>query len=80
MGIVNNYINKLLKFIKKENKTYEKPWHKYYDEIPTHINYYEGSIYDKLEETASEHGEKIAYKKDAKDKQMSQYISEEEYD
>lgn len=62
MGIVNNYINKLLKFIKKENKIYEKPWHKYYDEIPTHINYYEGSIYDKLEETASEHGEKIAYK------------------
>jgi len=33
-----------------------------------------------LDECYKQHGEKIAYKKDAKDKQMSQYISEEEYD
>ena len=46
MGIVNEYIDKIVKFIKKEN--YEYPWQQYYKDMPRHLNYFEGSIYDKL--------------------------------
>ena len=62
MGIVNDYIKKMLKFIKKEEKVkYEKPWHRYYEGLPIHVNYYNGSIYDKLCDTAYEHSNLTAY-------------------
>ena len=63
MGKVNDYIKKLLNFVKgdEENTKYEKPWHKYYEGQPIHINYYNGSIYDKLYETACEHSNLTAY-------------------
>lgn len=49
MGKVNNYIKKMLKSL-KINKHYdkEKPWLKYYEDLPEHLNYYQGSIYDSL--------------------------------
>ena len=58
MGIVNEYIDKIVKFIKKEN--YEYPWQQYYKDMPRHLNYFEGSIYDKLKETASNYPNYIA--------------------
>ncbi|MBR3523847.1 MAG: acyl--CoA ligase [Bacilli bacterium] len=63
MGKVNDYIKKLLNFVKgdEENTKYEKPWHKYYEGQPIHINYYNGSIYDKLYETACEYSNLTAY-------------------
>ena len=63
MGKVNDYIKKLLNFVKgdDEGTKYEKPWHKYYEGQPIHINYYNGSIYDKLYETACEHSNLTAY-------------------
>ena len=62
MGRVNDYIKKLLNFIKKDEESkYEKPWHKYYEGQPIHLNYYNGSIYDRLYETACEHGHLAAY-------------------
>ena len=63
MGIVNNYINKLLNYIninKKEDK--DKPWFKYYGRMPQHLNYYSGSMYDYLYESAIRNEDRIAYK------------------
>ena len=54
MGKVNDYINKLISFIKNEkpiNK--EKPWLKYYGDVPESLNYFNGSMYDYLKDTAS---------------------------
>lgn len=61
MGRVNDYIKKLLSFINNDEKKYEKPWHKYYEGQPIHINYYNGSIYDKLKETAYSYSNYTAY-------------------
>lgn len=62
MGIVNDYIKKMLKFIKKdEEEKYEQPWHRYYQGQPIHLNYFNGSMYDKLYNTACEHSDKLAY-------------------
>ncbi len=63
MGIVNDYINKLLKYVKsnkKENK--EKPWLKYYGDMEEHLNYFNGSMYDYLNESATRNEKRIAYK------------------
>ena len=63
MGIVNEYINKLLNILKndvKENK--EKPWYKYYGDTPEHLNYFKGSIYDYLKQTANNYPDYVAYK------------------
>lgn len=63
MGKVNDYINKLLNYIKKENKeSKEKPWLKYYDKMPEHLNYFNGSMYDYLEQSAFKNADMIAYK------------------
>lgn len=62
MGIVNDYIKKMLNFIKKdEEEKYEQPWHRYYQGQPIHLNYYNGSIYDKLCDTAYQHSNLTAY-------------------
>ncbi len=63
MGKVNDYITKMLKFINKE-KAYnkEKPWLKYYRDLPEGLNYYQGSIYDKLRDTAYKYNKNIAYR------------------
>ena len=62
MGKVNDYINKLISFIKREKEfDKEKPWLKYYKDIPEHINYFRGSMYDALKDTASKNERRIAY-------------------
>ena len=59
MGIVNKYIKKILKKIKPfEDK--EKPWLKFYDDIPENLTYSKGSIYDHLVDTASKNENRIA--------------------
>src|SRR5574344_30948 len=60
MGKVNNYIKKLLNKLNiKENK--ENPWLKYYYKLPEHLNYYQGSLYDILNDTATKYQNSIAY-------------------
>lgn len=65
MGKVNDYIKKILKIIKNENKTIinkEKPWLQYYgDQIPESLNYFNGSIYENLKESAIRNENKKAY-------------------
>ncbi len=61
MGIVNTYIKKILKKIKPfEDK--EKPWLKYYDDIPETLTYPKGSLYDGLKDITSKHENRIATK------------------
>lgn len=63
MGVVNNYINRIIKYLKKEKseQEYEHPWHQYYGDIPEHLNYPHGSMYDALRETALMNESKTAY-------------------
>lgn len=62
MGKVNNYIDKLLKYIKKDKKiNKEKPWLKYYDNTPESLNYFDGSMYDYLSESAYRNTDRNAY-------------------
>ena len=75
MGIVNNYINKLLDYIKKDrNDDKEKPWLKYYGSMPEHLNYYNGSMYDYLYESAIRNADRIAYKYFNIEKKYSDFI------
>ena len=46
MGIVNEYIKKVVNKINKSKVNKEKPWLKYYDRMPEHLDYYNGSMYD----------------------------------
>ncbi|MBQ4634464.1 MAG: acyl--CoA ligase [Bacilli bacterium] len=46
MGIVNDYINKIINKTKENQQNNEKPWLKYYDRMPEHLEYYNGSMYD----------------------------------
>lgn len=62
MGIVNDYINKLLKYVKKDKTDKERPWIKYYQGMPDTLNYFNGSMYDYLEESALRNSARIAYK------------------
>ncbi len=63
MGIVNDYINKLLSYVKKDKKeNKEKPWLKYYGDMPEHLNYFNGSMYDYLSDSALRNSSRIAYK------------------
>lgn len=62
MGKVNDYISKMLKYIKNEiveNK--EKPWIKYYTRTPESLNYYQGSMYDYVKESAIKNEKRTAY-------------------
>ena len=62
MGKVNDYIEKMLKYLKieiKDNK--EKPWLKYYKNVPESLNYYQGSMYDYLKESVIRNEKRTAY-------------------
>lgn len=62
MGKVNDYINRLINFIKNEkNENKEKPWLKYYGNVPESLNYFNGSMYDYLKDTASKNEKRSAY-------------------
>ena len=62
MGKVNDYINRLIKFIKNEKpENKEKPWLKYYGDVPESLNYFNGSMYDYLKDTASKNEKRSAY-------------------
>lgn len=63
MGRVNDYIKKILRIIKKEEKVInkEKPWLQYYgDKIPEFINYFNGGLYENLKQTASVNENRVA--------------------
>ncbi len=62
MGKVNEYINRLIKFIKNEKtENKEKPWLKYYGDVPESLNYFNGSMYDYLKDTATKNEKRPAY-------------------
>ena len=62
MGKVNEYISKMLKYIKNEiGENKEKPWLKYYTSAPESLNYYQGSMYDYLKESAIKNEKRTAY-------------------
>ena len=62
MGKVNDYINRLINFIKNEKpENKEKPWLKYYGDVPESLNYFNGSLYDYLKDTASKNEKRSAY-------------------
>ena len=62
MGKVNDYINRLINFIKNEKtENKEKPWLKYYGNVPECLNYFNGSMYDYLKDTASKNEKRSAY-------------------
>lgn len=62
MGKVNDYINRLISFIKNEKpENKEKPWLKYYGDVPESLNYFNGSMYDYLKDTASKNEKRSAY-------------------
>ena len=60
MGIVNEYINKIVNKISDIKYDKEKPWLKYYDRMPEHLDYYNGSMYDILEDTKDKYPNYIA--------------------
>ena len=60
MGIVNNYISRIIEKIDKFKYNEEKPWLKYYDRMPEHLNYYNGSMYDMVNDAAIKYPSNIA--------------------
>ena len=62
MGIVNDYINKLLKIVKKDKDDKDRPWIKLYGDMPDTLNYFNGSMYDYLEESALRNASRPAYR------------------
>ena len=44
MGIVNDYINKVVTKLNEYKYNASKPWLQYYDRMPEHLDYYNGSI------------------------------------
>ena len=60
MGKVNDYISKIVDKINKIKYNEEKPWLKYYDRMPEHLNYYNGSMYDMVNDTALKYPNNIA--------------------
>ena len=55
MGIVNDYINKIVNMINKSKTNDEKPWLQYYDRMPEHLEYYNGSMYDAVSDVANKY-------------------------
>lgn len=49
------------KIINKIKSKFVKPWHEYYDDIPTHLEYPKVSIYELIEETALKYPNNYAY-------------------
>src|SRR5574344_158482 len=62
MGKVNDYIKKLICAIRGNKDKNGKPWLKYYNDIPEHLNYFGGSLYDKIKESSTENSKRVAYK------------------
>jgi long-chain acyl-CoA synthetase len=64
MGIVNDYIKKILNNFMKPQIDKERPWLKYYNdkEKSAHLNYYSGSLFDVLKEAASNNENRVAYR------------------
>lgn len=60
MGIVNDYINKIIKKINEKKQNNEKPWLKYYDRMPEHLEYYNGSMYDMVNDAKEKYPNNIA--------------------
>ena len=60
MGKVNEYINKIINKINSFKYNKEKPWLKYYDRMPEHLEYYNGSMYDMVRDTSLKHPDNIA--------------------
>ena len=60
MGIVNKYISKIIEKIDKFKYNEEKPWLKYYDRMPEHLNYYNGSMYDIVSDAAIKYPNNLA--------------------
>ena len=52
MGKVSDYINKIVNKINELKYDKEKPWLRYYDRMPEHLEYYNGSMYDKVSDIA----------------------------
>lgn len=61
MGKVNEYIQKLLSRIKSYSYG-DKPWLKFYGKLPEHLSYFNGSLYDFLNESAQKNGNRVAIK------------------
>lgn len=60
MGIVNDYIIKIIDKINGFKENSEKPWLKYYDRMPEHLNYYNGSMYDMVYDVSLKYPNNIA--------------------
>ena len=52
MGKVSDYISKIVEKINELKYDKEKPWLRYYDRMPEHLEYYNGSMYDKVSDIA----------------------------
>lgn len=60
MGIVNDYINKIMNKLSEKKQNNEKPWLKYYDRMPEKLEYYNGSMYDIVLDTKDKYPNNIA--------------------
>ena len=60
MGIVNDYINNIINKINEKKQNNEKPWLKYYDRMPEHLEYYNGSMYDIVNDAKEKYPNNIA--------------------
>ena len=58
MGIVNEYITKLINKIRPSE--IDKPWLKNYEKMVDHLDYYNGSLYDYVKDTAQKYPDNTA--------------------
>ena len=58
MGIVNEYITKLINKIRPSET--DKPWLKNYEKMVDHLDYYNGSLYDYVKDTAQKYPDNTA--------------------
>ena len=60
MGKVNDYISKVINKLNEYKYNANKPWLQYYDRMPEHLDYYNGSIYDMVSDAALKFPNNIA--------------------
>ena len=60
MGKVNEYINKIIISLSELRYNKDKPWLRYYDRMPEHLNYYNGSMYDMVYDTSLKYPDYVA--------------------
>lgn len=60
MGIVNDYINKIVNKLNEFKYDKDKPWLKYYDMMPEKLNYYNGSMYDMVSDASIKYPDYVA--------------------